>query len=50
MVMTVEQNADKTVDAIMELIQKALKGEKSTEKVKVPYTEINKSNVANYIK
>lgn len=50
MVMTVEQNADKTVDAIMELIQKALKGEQSTEKVKVPYTEINKSNVANYIK
>lgn len=50
MVMTVEQNVDKTVDAIMELIQKALKGEQSTEKVKVPYTEINKSNVANYIK
>lgn len=50
MSMTVEQNADKTVDAIMELIQKALKDEQSTEKVKVPYMEINKSNVANYIK
>ena len=50
MSMTVEQNADKTVDAIMELLQKALKGEQPTEKVKVPYTEINKNNVASYIK
>lgn len=48
MALTVQQNADKTADAIMDLVQKAISGNPSTDKVKVPYTEITSANVAQF--
>ncbi len=46
MAQTVKQDADKTVAAISDILQKALSGNVPTDDVKIPFVEITKDNAA----
>lgn len=47
---TIKQDADRSADTILSLIQKMIQGGQSSEDEKVPFIEITKSNVASFLK
>lgn len=50
MVQTIKQDADASADTIMELVKKMVQGGQTTDDKKVPFIEITKTNVAQFVK
>lgn len=47
---TIKQDADASADTIMELVKKMVQGGQTTDDKKVPFIEITKTNVAQFVK
>ena len=50
MAQTIKQDADASADTIMELVKKMVQGGQTTDDKKVPFIEITKTNVAQFVK
>lgn len=50
MAQTIKQDADASADTIMELVKKMVQGGQTTDDKKVPFIEITKANVAQFVK
>lgn len=50
MAQTIKQDADASADTIMELVKKMVQGGQTTDDEKVPFIEITKANVAQFVK
>ncbi|MBQ1622768.1 MAG: sugar ABC transporter substrate-binding protein, partial [Selenomonas sp.] len=50
MVQTIKQDADASAVTIMDLVKKMVQGGQTTDDEKVPFIEITKANVAQFVK